>query len=296
MGEGMRRWPLMKLSLPLLLLVPSIALAQFAPTPPVQQVREQRVELLRDEIKMLDRQIEDRINKIIAGLSDITDSKDSRTKVARLKEQTIVSLQKNLENYHGKRAAILEQIRRPSLNLTADQKKTLLTALDSRVERRVQQILALQKSFPTSRDYDRYSVTSGDWDSSYRNNTDFQQNRRLSTHTNQLTDRTLKQLQDSIDRLEQQQRSLGTAAPGKLTTAELARNEALLNERRAQRAEILKGTPGQAGRAISLKQAVNLDAALRRANEELRRDFNTLFSRYNSLIPALVELNAVQTP
>src|SRR5436190_24348661 len=48
--------------------------------------RDLRANLLRDEIRELDQRIEQRVKTIIDGLSGIADSKDSRTKVARLKE------------------------------------------------------------------------------------------------------------------------------------------------------------------------------------------------------------------
>src|SRR5262249_552925 len=86
------------------------------PSPPtvaqldaVVKAREQRTAFLRDELKAQDARIEARIDAIIDGLKSITDSKDSRTKVTRLKETTIDTLQKNIEYFRQKRAALIEE-------------------------------------------------------------------------------------------------------------------------------------------------------------------------------------------
>jgi hypothetical protein len=65
--------------------------------------------------------------------------------------------------------------------------------------------------------------------------------------------------------------------------AEIAKNDALIKSRRAQRVEVLRPTD-TATRQIGPKEAQTLDTALRRAVEELRREFVTLFSLYHSII------------
>ena len=57
------------------------------------------------------------------ALRAIGDSKDSRTKVARMKEQTIEGLKKNIGYFQTKRAALQEELRRPTLRLTDEQKR-----------------------------------------------------------------------------------------------------------------------------------------------------------------------------
>jgi hypothetical protein len=278
----------------LLLLTPLPLLAQTTFPKTALQAREQRAKLLLDEIQALDKRIEDRLERIIDGLGNIADSKDSKTKVARLKAQTVEALRKNIGYYQRKRADIQEQLRRPTLNLTADQKRKLLTVLDSRIEKRVQQILALEKSLPSHKDYDRYTKTGdGWWGSEFERNSDFEQNRRVTTHTDQMREKVLAGLDQSIAKLEQQQRTLQSAPPSDLVKAELARNETLLTERRQQRAEVVTER-AEASREVSQKEAMDLDSALRRATEELRRDFTTLFARYNAYLPALAAVNAAK--
>ena len=151
------------------------------------QAREQRAALLRDELKAQDARIE----AIVTALQSITDSKDSRTKVTRLKETTIGGLMKNLEYFRQKRRGI--------------------AVFDARLEQRVAQILALQKSFPTHRDYERYQARDGgDWGVTYSVNEDHRQNQRLTAHTNAQRDELTAGLRRNIERLEQQNRALKT--------------------------------------------------------------------------------------
>ncbi len=184
-------------------------------------------------------------------------------------------------------------MRRPTWNLTADEKRNAITKFDARMEKRVAQILALEKSLPTEKDYDRYIVTAGDrWsDNNYAVNEDFRQNQRLTAQTDGQRKETLAALDRSLERLESQNRALRSRSTlstvsvdeAKVLQIEIARNNDLIKTRQAQRAEVLRPT-ATATRAVGSKEALTLDAALAKATAELRREFTTLFSLYNSII------------
>jgi hypothetical protein len=295
----------MKHSLLLVLLATvSPALAQTS-APSAEQlkswvtIRGQRVNLLRDEIKQTDARIESRLDTIIASLTSISDSKDSRTKVARMKEETGKRLGKTISYYDQKRSALREELRNPRLNLTTDEKRTIIGAFDAKIEKRTQQILALNKSMPTHEDHERYRTTGGGWwGTDYERNEEYDQNRRMTAKNNTQRDAIVKQLDASLARLDRQSRSIKTqlaAAADPLTrktlSAELAKTDALIAERRQQRIETLKpsGTPTH---TVALKEALDLDKAMQTAAVDLRRDFTTLFERYNTF---LGELSALHT-
>ena len=250
--------------------------------------REQRSNLLRDELKAIDTRMETRIDSIVGALSSIGDSKDSRTKVARMKKTTIDGLQKTLESYRNKRASLQEELRRPTWNLTEEQKKRGIAVFDARMEKRVAQILQLQKSLPTEKDYARYEATgSGWWGTSYGMNEDYKQNRRVTSVTNTQRKEIETGLRSSIERLEQQNRTL-RANNG--SAEEIAKNDALIAERRKQLRSDLAPVEAPT-RQIGGKEAADLDKALSIAVTDLRSDFTTLFARYNSLIQALSDEN-----
>jgi len=52
---------------------------------------------------------------------------------------------------------------------------------------------------------------------------------------------------------------------------------------------------GTDGRAVGLKEAMDLDQALKKSVDELRRDITTLFQRYNSFVSELTALRATET-
>ena len=263
--------------------------------------REKRADVLLDELRALDDRIESTVDRVMETLKMVGDSKDSRTKVARLKEQTIAGLQKNIAYYQQRRASLQEEMRRPTLYLTPEEKQRAIAKFDSRIEKRVVQVLELAKSLPTHKDYDRYKTVEGGWyGPTYVQNEDYKQNKRLTAHTNTQRNEILKGLQRSIDRLEQQGRSLqsqfvaaSNEAHRKMLMDELAKNNALIKTRQQQLAETSTAFE-TATRPVSGKEAQDLDMTLRKTVDSLRREFTTLFQRYSAYIIERSNVNAAK--
>jgi hypothetical protein len=112
-----------RLSILALLLLPAVAVAAPAEAPKTAKAtaaapsltipqmeaavlaHEKRTELLRTELKDLDARIESRANSIVNALTLVGDTKDSGTKVARMKVATINALKTNITYYRGAKAA-----------------------------------------------------------------------------------------------------------------------------------------------------------------------------------------------
>lgn len=289
-----------------ILILPTSIYAQ-APAPTAEQlkswvsIRQQRVDLLRDEIKQIDSRIESRIDVIVDTLKSISDSKDSRTKVARMKEETGKRLGKTITYYDQKRAALKEELRNPRLKLTEEEKRKMIAAFDTRIAKRTQQILDLNKSMPTHEEHERYKTTGSGWyGTEYQRNEEFEQNRRMTSHGNQQRDAIVKQLDASIARLDRQGRSLKSQLAAatdpvqrKTLTDELAKTDALIAERKQQRYDTLKPS-GTATHTVALKEALDMDKAMQSAVNDLKRDFTTLFQRYNTCLNELSTLHATE--
>jgi hypothetical protein len=285
------------------------ALPAFAqtPAPTAEQlkswlaIRQQRVDLLREEIKQTDARIESRLDVMVNTLTTIADSKDSRTKVARMKEDTGKRLGKTITYYDQKRAALREELRNPRLQLTADEKRKVIAVLDDRIEKRTQQIIALNKSMPGHEDHERYRATGGGWyGTQYERNVEYDQNRRITSHSNTQRDAIVKQLDASIARLDRQSRAVKAQLASakdptqqKTLTEEAAKTDALIAERRQQRVDVLRpsATPTH---TVALKEATDMDKAIQTATNDLRRDFEMLFQRYNTLLGELSSLHATE--
>ncbi|MGH8047592.1 MAG: hypothetical protein ACREKL_10120 [Chthoniobacterales bacterium] len=284
--------------------------AQPSPTPAPQNAylaslvksREQRAALLLAELKASDQRIEERIATIVDGLTRIQDSRDSGSQVARLKAETMAALVKNIETFQRKRAALVAEMTRPTLRITIAQKKKIIDIFDARIEKRVAQILALQKSFPIYQESDRYqAVGGGDNGPYFVQNEAWRQNRRMSQQTDSQREKVIAGLKKSISRLESQKNLLkGKAAASKIPLQvqmindEIVRIDGLIAERRAQVAEIYEGTSG-GGRKVSQREAGDLNKTLDEAQAALQRDINTLFLRYSQFLTAVSDLDAART-
>jgi hypothetical protein len=272
-----------------------------SPSDPVLQARQQRVALLLDEIKAGDARVEQRLDLIVNTLVAVNDSKDSRTKVARMKQDTMEQIGKLITYCDQKRAALKQEVRSPRLHLTDDEKRTLIDAFDTRIEKRVNQVLALQKSMPTAKDYERYTPTSGGWlGTRYERNQDYEQNRRMTSYSNTQRNLIAKQLEASIARLDRLSRTLtaqsttaADPAQRKALSDEIAKTNNLIAVRRQQRAELDQPTAG-GSHTVALDEALDMDKALRAETDEVRRDLTTLFQNYNTYLQELSALHAAE--
>lgn len=265
------------------------------------EAREKRADVLLAELKAADDRIEETVDRVLETLKLVGDSKDSRTKVARLKEQTINGMQKNIAEYQRRRAAMQEELRRPTLHFTTEEKQKLIAKFDARIEKRVQQMLDLAKTLASHQDYERYKTVDNGWyGTEYVQNEDFKQNKRLTKHTDVQREEILKGLKRSIESLERQNKSLQSQAAAAKTDAhrkmlqdEVARNEVLLKTRRDQLTDALKPSTTPTN-AISAKDAQNMDLALRKTVESLKREMTDLFGRYSAYLTERSNVNAAK--
>jgi hypothetical protein len=263
--------------------------------------RERRANLLRDELKATDSRIESTIDHLVDSLKLVADSKNSRTRVTRMKQQSMDRLKSNIALYQRRRAELQEQLRRPTLNLTTEQKQKAIGKIDERIERRVQQILSLSQSMPAHEEHPQFdTVSDGWWGTTVVQNQDFRQNRRLTSHTNTQRRQVMDGLQTSIARLERENRTLNaslaqatTDGQRRMLAEEVARNEGLLKTRRAQLTDSALPTDS-AGRPISMREAQDLDTAIRTTADSLRPQVDTLFQQYNALLQELSLVNTAR--
>jgi hypothetical protein len=265
------------------------------------EVRQERVDLLKDEIKQSDARLESRLDIIVDTLKSISDSKESRTKVARMKEETGKKLGKTISYYDQKRAALREELRNPRLRLTDEEKRKMIAAFDAKIQKRTQQILALNQSMPSHEEHERYKTAAGGWSGTeYQRNAEYEQNRRITSHSNSQRDAMIKQLDASIGRLDRQSRALqaqlvsaSDPSQKKSLTGELDKTNALIEERKQQRVQTLNQS-STSTHPVALKEAMDLDKAIQVSVNELRRDFTTLFERYHSLVNELSALHTTE--
>ena len=138
-------------------------------------------------------------------------------------------------------------------------KRAVIARFDEPIEKRVAQIIAVQKSLPTEQDYDRYEVTSDGWyGTTYEVSEDYRQNQRLTAHTNAQRDEVVAGLRGARANRTAKPHAQSENAPAE----EIAKNDALIAERRRQLATALAPVETPT-RAIGSKEAADLDKALK---------------------------------
>lgn len=279
--------------------------AQVAPTvlqwETALKAREQRAGILLKSLQATDKRVESRLGNLVDALKVVTDSNDSRTKVARMQRATIDGLKKVIEAYNQRRAVIQEQIMRPASNLTDDQKRQIRRALDSRIEKRVAQIVELQKSLPTHQDYERFKVGEGGigFVAPILKNEDWERNRRVTRQTDAVRRQLLADYQTSQARLETQERRLREQlrrqqGANPMLEEELQRVIEQIENRQVQLQEVLsdsgpEGLPVGRGEADVLSRAVELSVS------GVRAELNLLFREYAECIAFLPQVNAASS-
>jgi hypothetical protein len=242
------------------------------------------------------------MDNLVNALEVVADSKDSKTKVARMKKATIEGLMKVVGLYNDKRAAIQEQLVRPTSNLTLDQKQSIRKALDSRIAKRVAQMVELQQSMPTNEEYEKYKMTPGGigWaDSTIVKNEDWEQNRRVMLQSEEVRKKLVSDLQRSVERLADQDKRLKKKLQEQPITVpimqrEINRNADLLATRQIQLDQVLT-EPSPTARIIGKGEAAALDEAVKIAVTGLKVEITKLFADYTALITFLPQVNSLRS-
>jgi hypothetical protein len=204
--------------------------------------------------------------------------------------------------YNDKRAAIQEQLVRPTSNLTLDQKQSIRKALDSRIAKRVAQMVELQQSMPTNEEYEKYKMTPGGigWaDSTIVKNEDWEQNRRVMLQSEEVRKKLVSDLQRSVERLADQDKRLKKKLQEQPITVpimqrEINRNADLLATRQIQLDQVLT-EPSPTARIIGKGEAAALDEAVKIAVTGLKVEITKLFADYTALITFLPQVNSLRS-
>jgi hypothetical protein len=190
---------------------------------------------------------------------------------------------------------------RPASNLTDDQKRQIRRELDSRIEKRVAQIIELQKSLPTHQDYQRFKVgeVGIGFIAPILKNEDWERNRRVTRHTDSVRRQLLADYETSQARLETQERRLREQlrrqqGTNPMLEEELQRVIEQMENRQVQLQEVLtesgpKGRPVGRGEADVLSRAVELSVS------GVRAELNLLFREYAEYIAFLPQVNAASS-
>lgn len=256
--------------------------------------REERFQTLRKELLAKDERLEKQVDSIIKRLAELTDSKDSRTKVANMKDHVIEGLIRNIWIFRQKRMAVFERMRRENIVPKEELEKTL-AAFDAHINKRVSQVMELAKSYPGHQDLNKYetygtSYYNGYYNEDVRISEDWKQNRRDNTSGRQARKEVLTALEKAIETNQSRRatilNNLGskkiTEKEKTLQQEELGRIDAAIDNLRNQRRELVM-PEGGASKEIGSDEAHDVEQMLEDARGDLSRDFSDIMRLYNDL-------------
>lgn len=256
--------------------------------------REERLGELREDIRTLDTRVEKRVDRLVDVLVKSKDSNSSKVSVVRTKEKAIEGLRNTIKYYDQKRRSIRQALGQKSAisdDLAEDVKK-----IDARIEKRVDQIMELTKSFTPSKDVKKYDESSNSWGWGWswterRISDDWRQNRRDGSHTRLQNKHMKEALEKSLQYVESQavwikgqlEQKKITPEMKALYEEELARNESLINIRQAQIDELVTPSSTPNPSAVSRDRAHDLANLLDDTANDIHDDFFSIFSKYSEL-------------
>lgn len=267
--------------------------------------REARYAAVKKDLQALDDRVEERVAYLVKTLTELQDSSNSMTKVTNIKEDAIAGLRRSITVYRQKRMEIFERQRKeqivPEAELAAN-----IDAFDTRIGKRMEQIMELVKSMPGYREVPKYESAGGSsygngwYEENSRISDDWKQNRRQSAKTDVERRDLLKDINQAIDTAQRRRSALGESLKGTLSTKErslseqeLGRVDAQLDNLIQRRREI--AVPGEGGgREISMTEASDIEDMIRDSSRDLQDDFSEIFRKYDALDKERTRIRAIE--
>jgi hypothetical protein len=208
-----------------------------------------RVQTVQAKLKATDEQIERRVSRIVDYLCTVTDSQKSGTRIIAAKEDVLQGLKNTVDVYARERDTRLAALGRASNRLTEEDLVHDITRLNDRIEKRVQQALAITMSLPAEKDVPQITETYYGDGVTVQANPEYTRNKMMSGRSNQIRKRVSQALQASVQRLENSNRELERNLQSAKTEAEqkflqdfIKRNRELSQKRRDDVMRILTDT------------------------------------------------------
>ncbi len=247
--------------------------------------REARVTSLTEQIRAIDEDLEYRVKGVVDMLLGVRDSVDSKSRVMGIKLDAIEALQKSIVYYGQERDRRLRAMASPATVIDKDTLQRDVTALNKRIDERIEQIAQLTGSFDRNEEY-RNTRRYTNNDINYNQETiEFRRHERLVSKGAVEVSRITEEMREAINRLRsksgQIEHSLEmtiSAERIEALTAEHKQVRDLIRKRQEQLKTILK-TTGGATRPMAQRAAFEMDQLVDEVISEIRWDVNRLKSR-----------------
>jgi hypothetical protein len=267
--------------------------APAAPAPsPAQMLARSQAQLaqaqakaaaIQEDVLSLDREIDARVDEIVALLKGAKDSTESKTEVMNVKKEAIESLKKWVQVYAQERGRRLGQIQASGSAATRAELQNQVANIDAELNGRVDQIVELAASMSTSEDVERYETYYADWGVSKVETDEYRANKRQVSRADQTQSGVAEELEKAIAGLERDIALVPQRMPRDRQPAELERLQKLLDERRADLRTLATTAYPAEGRPVGDREADQLERDLHYAQEDVRALWSQLLAKANLL-------------
>ncbi len=259
--------------------------------------REESAARIVNEIVELDHSLKNSVNDVLQQLSVVTDSENSKTKVARMKRDVMERIGKAAKYYVNERAKLDEALRTTSNTFRREDLYKERAQFGTRIDAMVNAVMKLAATMDTHQDFEEYLYENNDswgwgwgWGTTVRKNPEFEQNRRATTQTDTARKDIDKVIQQSKDRLQARKTDLESQLKsGKLDAEQQKRVQteverlSQIGKERAEQLDSLQSSGPQPTAEINLSSAMRMEEMIQAKAADARRDIGRIFARYREL-------------
>ena len=268
--------------------------------------REARFETLRKDLLALDARTEEQIDRIVGTLSSMRDSESSKTRVAKVKTDIMDALVRTIWAYRQKRTEIYETMRKEQTVPLEELEKTL-AAFDTRIGKRIEQVMKLAKSFPGHVDTEKYDSYGGSYhhgwhEENTRISDEWRQNRRNTPAGRTARREIIEEMEKAIATNESRRAALADNLSNRKLSEqdrvvqgeELGRLDAKIDNLKSQLRELALPTAGGT-REVSNTEAHDATMLLDDTRADLARDFSEIMRKYGDLVAGRARIFALKS-
>lgn len=272
--------------------------------------RETQVVEIANDILKLHQRLDEKLGRMVVLLSGIKDSARSGYRVGKLKMEAIEQLQKTVETFRSKRAALVAELRAGKSGLSPEMVDAEVDHLDSHVEKHIAEMLELSKSFTQDENIEKYETVGGggyydsgyDWyGESVEISDEWRQNRRDRNMDKKQRDEVIGALKESIGHCEGRISNLRNAlkktgvagAERGVIQQELDSHLGMLETRRRQMDGLLVVDKPETVE-VSRDVARDLEEAVGDQVDDLQRDLRLIVLKHSQLNREQSKLQALK--
>lgn len=247
--------------------------------------RGRRERSLTEEIIMLDEDIEARVNSIMKVLTSTSDSPESRSRILGIKKDAIEGLQKSIEYYARERNKRAKDLSATYPKLSKDEVEHDVDKLNERIDKRIEQIVDITKSFTENKDYSRYNVNRRGYVHHNSHTSDQRHNDRTASDGVREKSRLIEEIRAAIKKMEQRNTYLQSTLKRtydekkqKAMKDEIEANRKLIKTRRAQMSGLLSPATTST-KQVSRTAAFEMNELFDEIATEITTDFKKIQMR-----------------